>query len=210
LPARRSKAAGWSIWPLEPGRPAARRLAPESRAELDESAWLLAAELGGPAPAVERAAREIVHLATAAGSPRVTEVEDGHRVTFMRRLRDHGRTPEERAALILRVGVLPSDAPLAARALATSGGDVPPAVIVRAGSGVVYGYWERCADPAVVVRAVRAGIERLGGALVVERAPVQAKAGLDVWGIAGPDVALMRRVKDAYDPGGSLSPGRLV
>jgi len=53
-------------------------------------------------------------------------------------------------------------------------------------------------------------IDQLRGSVVVEKAPAALKAGIDAWGIDGPDVELMRRIKTTYDPGGVLSPGRLV
>ena len=52
-------------------------------------------------------------------------------------------------------------------------------------------------------------MRRLEGSVVVERAPVGVKSALDVWGIEGADVALMQRLKTAYDPTGVLAPGRL-
>ncbi len=48
-----------------------------------------------------------------------------------------------------------------------------------------------------------------GGHVVVLRAPASLKAALDVWGpVKG--VELMRRVKQAFDPGRRLAPGRFV
>ncbi len=49
-----------------------------------------------------------------------------------------------------------------------------------------------------------------GGAWVLERAPLDLKSALDVWGPARSDFDLMRRVKREYDPAGVLSPGRFV
>jgi glycolate oxidase FAD binding subunit len=47
--------------------------------------------------------------------------------------------------------------------------------------------------------------------LVVERAPLEIKRAVDVWGPVAPAVlAVMRRLKDEFDPRGILSPGRFV
>lgn len=204
--------------PLQPlsldliGPPAAQRLVEGSRAEPAAEAWLLAMELGGSAAAVERMTRELVLIATAGGSPEVTALEPGQREQMMRRIRDYGRSADDPAALILRASVLPSDTPAVVRAIAGARGGSEPAVIVRAGSGVVYSYWGEgaAARAGEIAAALRAAAAPLGGTVVVERAPDAAMRGLDAWGLAGDDVELMRRVKAAYDPDGVLSPGRMV
>jgi glycolate oxidase FAD binding subunit len=48
-----------------------------------------------------------------------------------------------------------------------------------------------------------------GGGAVLRCAPPHRKAGLDVWGPV-PALALMRRLKDQFDPQHRLSPGRFV
>ncbi len=51
----------------------------------------------------------------------------------------------------------------------------------------------------------------LGGSLVIERCPPDLKHGLDVFPeVSEPAFALMRRVKEQFDPKGVLSPGRHV
>ena len=50
---------------------------------------------------------------------------------------------------------------------------------------------------------------RHGGSAVLRCAPSRGKAGIDVWGPV-PALALMRRLKDQFDPEHRLSPGRYV
>ncbi|MGH4012445.1 MAG: FAD-binding oxidoreductase [Pseudonocardiaceae bacterium] len=50
---------------------------------------------------------------------------------------------------------------------------------------------------------------RRGGSAVLRCAPPWRKAGLDVWGPV-PALTLMRRLKDEFDPGNRLAPGRFV
>jgi glycolate oxidase FAD binding subunit len=50
-----------------------------------------------------------------------------------------------------------------------------------------------------------------GGNVVVESAPPELKAGLDVWGpVSAESLAIMKRVKQEFDPNGILNPGRFV
>ena len=50
---------------------------------------------------------------------------------------------------------------------------------------------------------------RAGGHAVVLTAPPEVREILDMWGPV-PGLALMRRVKDQFDPGHRFAPGRFV
>jgi glycolate oxidase subunit GlcD len=52
--------------------------------------------------------------------------------------------------------------------------------------------------------------ERLGGWLIVERAPDEIREAFDAWGEIGAGAKIMRRIKQQLDPAGILSPGRFV
>ncbi|HEV2493218.1 MAG TPA: FAD-binding oxidoreductase [Terriglobia bacterium] len=58
--------------------------------------------------------------------------------------------------------------------------------------------------------ALRAAAISLGGSLVVESCAPELKSQIDVWGPPGDDFAVMRKLKEAWDPKGILSPGRFV
>jgi glycolate oxidase FAD binding subunit len=62
-----------------------------------------------------------------------------------------------------------------------------------------------------VVSPLREHLAAGGGSAVVEHCAPGLKAALDVWGPVAPDsLALMRRIKLEFDPGGVLNPGRFV
>jgi len=61
-----------------------------------------------------------------------------------------------------------------------------------------------------LIAAARVQAARLGGRIVVERAPVEVKRRLDVWGPPPSSIRLLRAVKDRFDPAHILSPGRYV
>ena len=88
-----------------------------------------------------------------------------------------------------------------------------------AGSGVLYaglpggdssGCSEQSAERiAGVVEQLRAAATRAGGHAVVLTAPAPVRHLVDMWGPVG-GLALMRRVKDQFDPGHRFAPGRFV
>jgi glycolate oxidase FAD binding subunit len=84
-----------------------------------------------------------------------------------------------------------------------------PGSQVRAsvGSGVIW--VGGSADELALIEALRESVASYDGGVVVVEAPVAAKASIDVWGpVRG--LAVMRRIKDQFDPDGRMSPGRFV
>jgi glycolate oxidase FAD binding subunit len=75
------------------------------------------------------------------------------------------------------------------------------------GVGIVH--WTGDLD-AEAVRAARAAAEAAGGSLVLMAAPLTLKRQVGAWGSAPPALDWMRRVRDTFDPGRTLSPGRYV
>jgi glycolate oxidase FAD binding subunit len=64
---------------------------------------------------------------------------------------------------------------------------------------------------ADLLRPIRAALGPEGGSLVVERAPTDLKADLDIWGpISAESLAIMSRLKREFDPEEILNPGRFV
>jgi glycolate oxidase FAD binding subunit len=123
-----------------------------------------------------------------------------------------GRLPWATAAdrpLALKATFALSGLPAVLRAAAGS-----PAVALRgsAGAGVLYGTVP--ADTPVeaataLVERLRAACTAAGGALVVLDGPPATTDALDTWGPV-PALALMRRVKEQFDPDRRLAPGRFV
>lgn len=62
----------------------------------------------------------------------------------------------------------------------------------------------------VLIEKLRRLAGNAGGALVIERGPAGLKERVDVWGPTGDDFEVMRKLKEAWDPKGVLSPGRFV
>jgi glycolate oxidase FAD binding subunit len=115
------------------------------------------------------------------------------------------------AALSLRASVLPSSVAETLDALDRSfaGGQVR--LSATAAAGVIRAQMEADATTAAaLVERTREIISRCDGTLIVEAAPPQLKRKIDVFGLARPDVAIMRRLKEQLDPRGTLAPGRFI
>ena len=57
---------------------------------------------------------------------------------------------------------------------------------------------------------LRDELAKMGGTLVVLGCPVAVKRGLDAWGPPSDAQPLMVRIKQRFDPDGTLNPGRFV
>ena len=81
----------------------------------------------------------------------------------------------------------------------------------HAGTGVTYAGLSGGEEALVeVVQEVRDIWTRRGGSVVVRSAPTSFKEKLDVWGPAGDYGGLLQRVKEKFDPGYAMNPGRFV
>jgi glycolate oxidase FAD binding subunit len=103
---------------------------------------------------------------------------------------------------------------------AASAAGVEPAVGGSPGAGVLYAAADSLAEPAAVaafVASLRAAVGQVPaagfpparGSVVVLNAPPLVRNAVDVWGPV-PGAALMRAVKDQFDPGHRMSPGRFA
>ncbi len=68
------------------------------------------------------------------------------------------------------------------------------------------------AEPALrtALETLRDELGKMGGTLVTLGCPVAVKRGLDVWGPPSDAQPLMVRIKQRFDPDGTLNPGRFV
>lgn len=95
---------------------------------------------------------------------------------------------------------------------ATERRGVSPRITGHAGTGTTYVALSGGDEEArvQVVEELREIWVRRGGSVVVRKAPPSTKSRLEAWGPAGDYLGLLRRVKDKFDPGGNLNPGRFV
>ncbi|HVR10967.1 MAG TPA: FAD-binding oxidoreductase [Thermoanaerobaculia bacterium] len=112
--------------------------------------------------------------------------------------------------LVAKLGVLPAriasvcasiERSAAARSLAWQ--------LVMQGVGTGYVRFDGD-EPALRATLLALREELAGGTLVALGCPLSVKRGLDVWGPAGDAQPLMVRIKQRFDPDGTLSPGRFL
>jgi glycolate oxidase FAD binding subunit len=152
------------------------------------SSWRLFVRLAGGAAAVARSSRDARILAERNGATPADDAE-----------------PAFSGALVARASLPPTAVTQIAESMAAKGASV----LAYPLTGTVRGYWPE-PPSATDLQALRTFCNKANGALVIEEAPLELKQRLDVWGDTGADLELMRRLKQQFDPKGTLSPGRFV
>jgi glycolate oxidase FAD binding subunit len=135
---------------------------------------------------------------------------------FWAAVRDFG--PGNGSAVVLKASVLLDQAAEAMEfgERLAAGHGLHVAVISEAGTGILRFHFRTDDDAngstrlAEVVDPLRAFAMQAKGSLVVLHAPAAVKKRVDVWGSPGKGFALMRGLKEQFDPGYILNPGRFV
>lgn len=122
-----------------------------------------------------------------------------------------GKQPDILPTLSIRTTQKPTAAFDLIRSLIESSSDQHVHVVGQVGFGTVEAYWH-CDISTVpqLIESAGAATRKAGGALMIERCPYELKTNLDVFGDIGPPLAVMRRMKQQFDPKGTLSPGRFA
>jgi glycolate oxidase FAD binding subunit len=151
--------------------------------------YRLAIQAGGSAAVLDRYSRELCRLGVLEGAEEETLWRDIREMT-PQFLRAH-----ENGA-VLRVSCVLSDVGRVLELL-------PAQALARAGSGVCYGYFERAAQVNDAVRHPPVGTS------LVEFAPPEFREKGELWPQPGNDFAMMKKIKQMFDPQGLLNRGRL-
>ncbi len=158
----------------------------------------LVLELAGDASSVERDAAWLeAQVGARPGAPDAVE-------------RTAALAPPAAGGLRVRIDALPTRLPAACEALGSSS----ERVVAYPGLGLVYAELPVESDNegdlhAAFQQAARVA-DQAGGGFLCESAPAWAKRGRDVFGAGEANRRLARSLKQRFDPGGVLSPGRFV
>jgi glycolate oxidase FAD binding subunit len=169
-----------------------------------------AIDLLNPAAAVRAQLSGFVLLVRAAGNAAVLDryaselggsgIEGEQEAALWQRIREFtpGFIAEHPDGAVVRVsGVLSQTGAIA--------GSFHGPVVVRAGSGICYGYFPAPEEAAEWIRRTA----DCGWHAVIEFAPPAKKAGIDLWPDPGGKMELLARIKRMFDPAGVLNAGRL-
>jgi glycolate oxidase FAD binding subunit len=169
---------------------------------------VIAALFEGIEPAVEAQSSTAVEVLRSHGETNVLGEDDGEE--FWQRF---ARRPWNEGGVGLKIGAPPSDLTAVLDSVVGAAGraGVEVGLSGHAGTGVTFaglsGGEEGLVEVVGEVREIRL---RRGGSVVVQEAPLAIKEKLDVWGSAGDYLGLTRRVKEKFDPGYTMNPGRFL
>ena len=193
---------------------AARVVGRQSAATSDLRGVFLAVAVASVPEAVEAQIRTAQGMAGAASGSLVLEGQSHDAFWAAVRDFDPGRGP----AVVLKASVVLAKVAGAmeyGEGLAAQHG-LHVAVTSEGGTGILRYYFtagdgvESEARLVEVVEPLRAFAVEAKGSLVVLQAPVAVKTRVDVWGPPGNGFHLMRGLKEQFDPGNVLNPGRFV
>ena len=184
--------------------------------EEDRSPYVLAVELGGTPAAVDRQEKEIEALCRER-SIRAQSISNPVEFTGLwTAVRDLGRVEPGPATMIVKTTSLPTETGPIIEVIESIGEKVQldHALQSNVTNGVTHSYWwsDNGSIDALrkVVDELRSLAGKAGGHSVVEVCPVELKQQIDIWGFDGPELTLMRKIKEQFDPKGTLNPGRFV
>ncbi len=186
---------------------------------LSDRRYFLALDVGTQPATVKRQVDQAHRIITKAGGKSLVVDEGTAYRAFWRAAVDLGRGGERPAPMITRSSMLFSDLASSIHGHEALGesSHLEVGVHVHLAAGVLHGVWwgeaNGPADEAMLIDAVatlRKATENLGGRFVVESCGPSVKRAVDVWGPPGPEFAIMRRLKEQFDPGRIFSPGRFV
>ncbi|MDP6822486.1 MAG: FAD-binding oxidoreductase [Dehalococcoidia bacterium] len=120
-----------------------------------------------------------------------------------------GEQPPPAPTLSIRSTVKPAEAFDLVNALAAGAGSDDIHIVAQIGFGTVEAHWRNQVSPDLV-RSARDAVSGAGGIPMIERCPPELKSELDVFGDLGAPLEVMRRLKQQFDPKGTLSPGRFA
>jgi glycolate oxidase FAD binding subunit len=168
----------------------------------------------GRSSAVLEQARAALRLLESHGAAELVADEDARRLlSGPDRLGARPWWGLDGAALGVKAASAPTELPGVVRDLWAAAGARGLEVRIQAHAGVGVTYAALRGGAEALAEAVEESRGRLGlrgGTLVVLQAPLEVKRRVDVWGPVGDALPLMRRVKERFDPEGTMSPGRFV
>lgn len=146
---------------------------------------------------------------------RLQTISTAHSLTAQQRVRKEDEDFWQQIAgllnpdqIICKVGMRPSAIPVLLTLLETAipGGQA----LLHGSSGLGWVQLQARDDWADRLNEVRSHCQNNGGFLTLLQAPKPLRQAMEVWGYSGNALSVMREIKQKFDPGRILSPGRFV
>ena len=176
--------------------------------------YSLAVRLGGRPRTLERQLEECRRLCGDRSVAALETVDDAGTSHLWSSIADFGWRDETGLLGTARASLLPSR--LADFIESLDASPLAHAVVAEPGYGSALVHWFTNGEEdisgavAAAVTHARSAAARSGGVLVVERRPPALSGAIDPWSDVGESISVMRRMKEQYDPGRVLNPGRFV
>ena len=178
----------------------------------------LAVRLHGRPRTLERMVDEARAACSRHETLEMDRLEGAEHERIWRAVADFGWDESTRPAASVSISLPPATAGevLASLESAAAARGLLPAIVTHVASGTVLvhlycpgSHIDLGALAQVIADARRLTRQRRGTA-VLEQAPLKAKQSIDVWDGGGESMAIMRRLKNQYDPDCTINPGRFV
>ena len=175
--------------------------------------WL---EAGGSQSVIDRTLKELDMLGRAVGAKVHTYEREGAEKAWQAISDFNNWIGNRHAGIVVLKGTVPiahSEEFLSLAQQEAQNEKVRVASVVQPGVGILQlGLLDlkNANQTAGLIGRIRKGAEKSGGALVVVSAAAEVKTQVDVWGNPESGSELMRKLKSAWDPTGTLAPGRFV
>jgi glycolate oxidase FAD binding subunit len=184
------------------------------------SDWQLCAAFAGTSEVLTRYERDLARFAANSNATRTNFLDDSTHPSLWGRLRETLSMLREvsPASVILKISILPihhaklfaslrqiaNHASLAHALVARAGGAVYFALLPAAATDDTAAHLSTCITQILDL------VSTSGGRASLLFAPPGIKKNINVWGSPGSDLALMRRLKSAFDPQDILAPCRFL
>ena len=171
------------------------------------ASWILLAEFAGEA---SECRHDAAWLETEMGANRPSVSSGDDALAMIDAVRDSLVAGPEVAGVRVRIAALGTKLESCIRPLTKAGARIT----VDPGLGLVFAEQAAGSGPGEVsafIEVARTAAQTASGTLVLESVPSEFKRGIDVFGDElGPELALMRKLKEEFDPKRLLNPGRFV
>jgi glycolate oxidase FAD binding subunit len=163
---------------------------------------LLVAQFTGNEPTIARQARDFETLCKQHEANEVTTLEESLAQRVWQAVRDLPATLGDETTTLLELRLLPSQLDEAVALMRTLADErnTRAMMFARAGQALWAALQGDDAKVIELVNRLREWATNRKGFLVVQRVPPTLRGKLDVWGVPRPEVAVMRRLKEQFDP----------